>query len=101
MARRLTAFPVRAVVAAWWCLTVLMGTAAPRGVVAVGKATPELEEAVVCAAQAVAWETDPTQAAARAASLTERISALSRRRSRDRTLRTERTAGGYHQSFSF
>lgn len=65
------------------------------------EARGELEEALVCAAQAVAWESDPDAAAALSAGLTDRISALSRRRARDRTLRAERTAGGYHRSFSF
>jgi tetratricopeptide (TPR) repeat protein len=65
------------------------------------EARGEPEAAVTAAAQAVAWETDPARQAAHAARLQECISALSRRRMRDRELRTGRTAGGYHQSFSF
>lgn len=61
----------------------------------------EPEAAVTAAAQAVAWEPDPARQVAHAARLQDCTSALSRRRARDRELRQERTAGGYHQSFSF
>jgi hypothetical protein len=65
------------------------------------EARGELEEALTAAAAALAWEHDPDRHAAAALRLQDCISALSRRRQRDRTLRTERTAGGYHRGFSF
>jgi hypothetical protein len=65
------------------------------------QARGEHEAAVTAAAQAVAWESSPDRRIAHADRLQERISDLARRRAQDQRLRQERTAGGYHQRFSF
>ena len=64
------------------------------------EARGELQQAVICAAQAVAWDATDEQTLALSARLQERIRALSRRRTREKTLREARTAGGYHRVFA-
>lgn len=64
------------------------------------EARGELEPALVCAAQAVAWETDPSQRIAHSLRLQDCTAALSRRRERERSLREDRAAGGYHRQFT-
>ena len=64
------------------------------------EARGELEQAIICAAQAVAWESDPSRSIAHTIRLQDCTAALSRRRERDRSLRGERAAGGYHQPFT-
>jgi len=64
------------------------------------EARGELESAMVCAAQAVAWETEPSKSIAHTLRLQDCTAALSRRRARERSLREERAAGGYHRQFT-
>ena len=61
----------------------------------------ELEAAVICAAQAAAWDRSGEHTPALLATLDETIEALVRRRTRSQHLREERTAGGHHREFSF
>jgi len=65
------------------------------------QARGESEAAVTAAAQAVAWESDPDRRVAHTDRLQECISDLARRQDQDRRLRQDRTAGGFHQRFSF